>query len=346
MARQQEHSIADIAEHIAAHVSNGDSTKLISGAAGLQAATHDAISFIADQRYLPQLSASRAGAIICTEELAAKCPKHVVLLVVAEPMQAWLKLLHLFTRPDSAITGTIHPTAIVPDSCSIAPGVSIGPYVVLGERVTIATGTTVAAHCSLADDVTLGENCHLYPRVTLYSDVQCGKRCIFHAGAVLGADGFGNVRDRHLHWQKIPQLGGLRIGNDVEIGANTTIDCGALEDSIIEDGVKIDNMVYAAHNVDIGAHTAIAAGTIIAGTVKIGKHCIIAGGCAINGHISICDKVTLTATTSVSKSIYQPGVYSSGSPAQSHHCWKKSEVHYRNLDKIVKRLKNLEKQYD
>ena len=346
MARQQEHSIADIAEHIAASVSSGDSTKLIRRASGLQAASPDAISFIADQRYLPHLLASNAGAIICTKELAAKCSKHACVLVVSEPMQAWLKLLYLFAKPDSAITGSIHPTAIVPDSCHIAPKVSIGPYVVLGERVTIATGTTVAAHCSLADDVTLGENCHLYPRVTLYSDVQCGKRCIFHAGVVLGADGFGNVRDRQAHWQKIQQLGGLRIGNDVEIGANTTIDCGALEDSIIEDGVKIDNMVYAAHNVNIGAHTAIAAGTIIAGTVKIGKHCIIAGGCAINGHISICDKVTLTATTSVSKSIYQSGVYSSGSPAQAHHCWKKSEVHYRNLDKIVKRLKNLEKQYD
>lgn len=336
-------TLKQLAQHLDASTQGADVT--VNQLAGLQSAQTGCASYCADKRYLSALQQTQASVIVTSPELAADCPAGCSLLLVQDPQSAWLKLLGLFAARPKPAPG-IHPSAVVPKSCDIAADVSIGPYSVLGEGVTVGAGTVIAANCQLGDNVVVGASSYLHALVTLYPGVSCGERVILHSGVVIGADGFGNHRDAQGRWHKIPQLGAVVIGNNVEIGANSTIDCGALENSVIADGVRIDNMVYLAHNVSIGADTAIAAGTIVAGTVSIGARCMLGGGCSIGGHLEIVDDVILTATSSVSKSISKAGVYSSGQPVQSNRDWHKSVVHYRNLERIVKRISLLEKKLE
>lgn len=319
----------------------GDAELIVNAAANLENANKNNICFFADKRYLAKLKHSAAGVIITANDYRANCPKGASLLLVNDPQLAWLQVLKMFMPVETPSAG-IHATAIVASSAKVDPSASVGPYCVIGKEVSIAANTAIAAGCTIADNVVIGKDCVLHPRVSLYNAVKIGSRTTIHSGAVIGADGFGNVKDASNHWHTIPHLGSVHIGDDVEIGANTTIDCGALEDSTIKDGVRIDNMVYLAHNVSVGEHTAIAAGTIVAGTVAIGSQCLIGGGCSIAGHLKITDNVILTATSSVSKSITKPGAYSSGQPVQDRREWQKSVVHYRNLSKLVQRIKKLE----
>jgi UDP-3-O-[3-hydroxymyristoyl] glucosamine N-acyltransferase len=211
----------------------------------------------------------------------------------------------------------------------------IGPFVVIGASATIEPNVVIGAHCVLGEGVHIGSHSRLHPHVTVYKGCRLGERCIVHSGVVIGADGFGMAREAGK-WLKIPQVGGVRISNDVEIGANTTIDRGALDDTVIEEGVKLDNQIQVAHNVRIGAHTVIAGCTGISGSTTIGAHCMIGGAVGFVGHITICDHVSISAFTLVTKSITQAGTYTSGMPLMPHAEWLRNAVHLRNLDRIVR----------
>lgn len=311
--------LADIAKNLGLDFS-GPSDLKVTGIASLADARPGQISFLENPKYKKYLQQTQASAVIVSKENAALCK--IPVLISPNPYLTFAKVAQLFdTRPLPQIG--IHATAIVGQDCKIHPKARIGAYCVIGD------GSVIGA-----------DSC-LWPHVTIYDGTQIGERTIIHSGAVIGSDGFGNARDG-ARWFKVPQLGRVVIGNDVEIGANTTIDRGALDDTIIEDGVRLDNQIQVAHNVKIGAHTAIASGTAIAGSTTIGKHCLIAGGAGIGGHIQIADQTIITGMTNVSKNITEPGIYSSATIAQKNLEWRKMTVHLRHLDELFERVKQLE----
>ena len=227
-------------------------------------------------------------------------------------------------------------------SAVIASGAEIGPFVVAGRNVRIGEGSVIGAGCCLGDDTRVGNHARLFANVTVYHGCTIGDRVVLHSGAVIGADGFGIAMDRGS-WVKVPQIGGVVIGDDVEIGANTTVDRGAIEDTVIEEGVKLDNQIQIGHNMRIGAHTAIAACTGVGGSTKIGRHCRIGGASGIAGHIVIADNVEVSAYTGVMKSIEQPGRYTAVYPFEPHAQWRKNAVQLRHLGELAERVRALEK---
>jgi len=331
-------SLAKLAQHLSAQL-NGDPHCEIHGIAPLDKAVAGQISFLHNSQYRSFLTTTQASAVILAPQDAPSYQGNS--LVMANPYLGYAKTAALFV-PNPVVKPGIHPSVVVGINCHIAPTASIAAGCVIGDHVVIGEHTVLGPGCSIGDHCILGANCWLYARVVLYPRVTMGDRVILHSGVVIGSDGFGLVNDKGV-WYKIPQLGGVRMGHDVEVGANTTIDRGALEDTVIEDGVKLDNLIQIAHNVQIGAHTAIASGTAIAGSVCIGKHCMIGGAVGISGHLQIVDGVILTAGTEVSASITQPGVYSSGMPHQPNLQWRKNVTRFKQLDDIARRLKKLEK---
>ena len=331
-------TLAQIAKYVDAKLV-GDANVQISAIAPLANAIAGDLSFIVAEKYLTELEATAASAVIIPPDLAEHWSGNA--LVTTNPYLAYAKAAELFNKKSTVPRG-IHPSVVIGDNCTIAENVYIAANVVIGNNVTIAAGTIIGANTVIGNDCEIGENCEFKAHVTVCDDVHLGKHCIVHSGAILGCDGFGNANDNGV-WHKIPQLGGVRIADDVEIGANTTIDCGTLGDTIIGTGVRIDNLVQIAHNVVIGAHTAIAACCGIAGSTEIGQYCMLAGQVGVNGHIKICDHVILTAKAMVTNSIDKPGVYSSGTGIMEASLWRKSVVHFRNLDKIVKKIKQLGK---
>ncbi|MGB6976126.1 MAG: UDP-3-O-(3-hydroxymyristoyl)glucosamine N-acyltransferase, partial [Gammaproteobacteria bacterium] len=297
------------------------------------------LSFLGNARYRRHLLTTKASAVILTAKEAANCS--TAALIVDDPYLAYAKAATLFQRIPVAYAGK-HPTAIIGQGCQIDKSVSVGAQCVIGNQVKIGANSIIEPGTIIGDEAIIGTDCHLWSRVSLYYRVQIGNRVVIHSGAVLGADGFGLTNEQGV-WHRIPQLGGVVIGDEVEIGANTTIDRGALEDTIIEQGVKLDNLIQVAHNVHIGAHTAIAACVAIGGSTKIGKYCMIGGGATISGHLEITDSVIIIGTAVVSKSISEPGIYSSGTGLMPHREAIKCAARYRQLDDIVKRLKQLEK---
>ena len=263
-------------------------------------------------------------------------------LIAADPYVAFAKIAGLFERTVAASPG-IHPSAVVAASARVAASASIGPFCVIGEQSGIGEGAVLGAHCSIGDRCHVGAQAHLVARVTLVRDVALGKRVLVHPGAVIGADGFGLAFDKN-HWIKVPQLGGVRIGDDCEIGANTTIDRGAIGDTVLEEDVRLDNQIQIAHNVHVGAHTAMAGCAAVAGSARIGRYCLIGGGAGIVGHISIADKVTITARSLVTHSIVEPGEYSSGTPIQDNRAWRRNAARFKHLDELVRRVQQLEKE--
>jgi UDP-3-O-[3-hydroxymyristoyl] glucosamine N-acyltransferase len=330
-------SLQQLAQHLSAEL-HGDPQCEISGVAPLDKATKGQISFLSDPKYQSFLTTTSAAAVILSAKDAAIYTGNK--LVMNNPYLGYAKVATLFI-PKSATKPGIHPTAVIGEHCHIAPTASIGAHCVIGENVTVGANTRIGPGCTIGDSSSVGENCLLHAQVTLYHRVTIGNGTILHSGVVIGADGFGMVNDQGV-WHKIPQLGGVKIGEHVEIGANTAVDRGALEDTVIEDGVKLDNLIQIAHNVHIGAHTAIAGGTVVAGSVKIGKYCMIGGGVAISGHLQITDKVILTAKAEVGHSITEPGIYSSGMPYQPNLQWRKNITRFRQLDEMARRLKRLE----
>lgn len=317
---------------------NGAPDQTITGLATLESAGPSHISFYSNRRFHQALTRTRAGAVILRAEDVDECP--VPALVSDNPYASYARLSQLFAPPPVGEPG-IHPSAIVAPGARIAPDASIGPHVVIGAGTIVDARARIGANCVIGRDCHLGIDARLMPNVTLYDGVHLGARVLVHSAAVLGADGFGFASDGEGH-HKIAQLGGVSIGDDVEIGAGTTIDRGALDDTVIEAGVKIDNQVQIAHNVRVGANTVICGCSAIAGSSVIGKNCIIAGAVGIINHVSICDRVTVTAMSLVNQSITEPGVYSSGTGLSDTASWRKNIVRFRQLDSISKRLQSLE----
>ncbi|HUP97468.1 MAG TPA: UDP-3-O-(3-hydroxymyristoyl)glucosamine N-acyltransferase [Usitatibacter sp.] len=312
----------------------GEVTQPLTGVSTLDSAGPTQIAFLANPKYRARLATTRAGAVIVGpgDRTAARSP----LIVSENPYAYYARTVALFHPPRAARPG-IHPSAQVAPDARIGAGVEIGPFAVVGAGTGVGEGASIGAHCVLGDGVELGAGTRLYPRVTVYDGCHVGARCIVHSGVVIGADGFGMARDAG-RWLKIPQVGSVRIGDDVEVGANTTIDRGALDDTVIGDGVKLDNQIQVGHNVVIGAHTVIAGCTGISGSVTIGRDCMIGGAVGIVGHLSICDGVTISGFSFVTKSITQPGTYTSGTPAMPHAEWLRNTAHLRHLDEIVRRV--------
>ena len=236
----------------------------------------------------------------------------------------------------------MHASAVVHDTASIADSANLAANVVVGERSTIGADVYLGPGTVVGPDCVVGDACRLIANVTLVRDVTTGARCIVHPGVVIGADGFGNAMTPD-GWIKVPQLGGVRIGDDVEVGANTTIDCGALENTIIGNGVRIDNLCMIAHNVQVGEHTAMAAMVGIAGSTRIGKRCLFAGKAGAVGHITVCDDVVVAAKTFLSKDVTKPGTYAASFPADVAGSWAKQLARFRRLGQLIERVSKLEK---
>ena len=317
----------------------GDGTRTIRQIAPLDRATSDEIGFVAQTKYLAQLATTGAGAVILPPDARDAC--ELPRILTPNPYLYFARVSALLNPPPHPPVG-VHPTATVAPDAQVAVDASVGPGAVIGAGARVGARSVIGPNCVLGDGAAIGTDCLLHANVTVYHGCEIGDRAILHSGCVIGSDGFG-FAPNDGRWEKIPQIGRVRIGDDVEIGACTTIDRGALEDTVIEDGVKLDNLIQVAHNVTIGAHTAIAACTGIAGSAKIGRHCTIGGAAMIFGHIEIADGTRISTNTLITKSLPRPGTYTSALPFSEHEVWQKNAVHMRNLDKLVQRVKELEK---
>jgi UDP-3-O-[3-hydroxymyristoyl] glucosamine N-acyltransferase len=337
------YTLADLAARFGLEL-RGDGTHTITGVGTLQAAAAHQLSFLANPLYRPQLAATQAGAVVLRADDAAA--NRANSLIAADPYVAFAKIAALFERMPAAVSG-VHPSAVIAAGAQIAASASVGPLCVVSEGARVEDGAVLGPHCVVGERCIVGAQARLVARVTLVCDVTLGKRVLVHPGAVIGADGFGLAFDRsafdHGGWIKVPQLGGVRIGDDCEIGANTTIDRGALEDTVLEEDVRLDNQIQIAHNVRIGAHTAMAGCAAVAGSAKIGRYCLIGGGAGILGHLELADRVTVTARALVTHSIHSAGEYSSGVPIQESRQWRRNAARFKHLDELVRRVQVLEK---
>lgn len=317
----------------------GNGEVCITGVGTLAGAGPDELSFLSNPAYRTQLPHTRAGAVLVREAEAGTCPSAA--LIASDPYIAFAKIAALFEHLPARTPG-VHPSALVAADATIAANASVGPFCVIEEGAHIKEGAVLGPHCLIGRDCIVGEQSRLVAGVTLVARVMLGRRVLVHPGAVIGSDGFGLAFD-HDHWIKVPQLGGVRIGDDCEIGANTTIDRGALEDTVLENDVRLDNQIQIAHNVLVGAHTAMAGCAAVAGSTKIGRYCLIGGAAGILGHLTIADRVTITAMSLVTHSIHSAGEYSSGTPVQENREWRKNAARFKHLDEFARRLKALEK---
>ena len=313
----------------------GDESLQVSSINSLGSANEQALSYLSGEKHLPALKNTQAGVVILRKDHLTLCPTNA--LVVDDPYLAFAKISHLFDIQPSALDG-ISPSANIANA-KIGSNVAIGENVVLGNNCIIGANTTIGANTSIGNDAFIHDN------VSIMHNSIIGNEVEIFPGAVIGADGFGNARDQQGKWHKIAHLGSVIIGNQVSIGANTTIDRGTLENTKIDDGVRIDNLVHIAHNVSIGEDSAIAACTGIAGSTTLGKRCMIGGMVGIVGHLNICDDVVVNATSTVDKDISKPGVYTGIFPLMPHKRWQNIGIWLTKLDKIVKhlniKLKNL-----
>ena len=337
----------------------GDRSHRVGSLAPLDQAGPDQLAFLANPKYLSQVEATRAGAVLITAEdlskLGVGAPEGGVhgarnFIVTPNPYAYFARVAQTFIdmAAPKAMPG-VHASATIDPSAQIAPSAVIGPHVTVEAGAVIGEHVRLDANVVIGRGTQIGAGSHLYPNVSVYYGCRIGERVIIHAGAVIGSDGFGFAPDfvgdgeaRTGSWVKIPQVGAVSIGPDVEIGANTTIDRGAMADTVIEESVKIDNLVQIGHNCRIGAYTVIAGCAGIAGSTTIGRHCMIGGAVGIAGHVTLADHVIVTAKSGVSKSLLKPGMYTSAFPAVNHGDWNKSAALLRNLDKLRDRIKALE----
>ncbi|MCC6206820.1 MAG: UDP-3-O-(3-hydroxymyristoyl)glucosamine N-acyltransferase [Gammaproteobacteria bacterium] len=333
-----EFSLGDLAERFGGEV-HGDGACMIHAVATLEQAGPGEITFLANPHYRGLLAGTNASAVILAPRFVGDCPTHA--LVTDNPYSVYARVAQLL-YPSRRLVPGVHRSACVEASSVLKEGVSIGANAVIGAQVRVGRDVRIGPGCVVEDGVEIGAGSTLVANVTVCHGSRIGERALIHPGVVIGADGFGFARDRE-GWIKIPQLGCVIIGDDVEVGANTTIDRGALEDTVIEEGVKLDNQIQVAHNVRIGAHTAIAGCTGIAGSTRIGRRCAIGGGVGILGHLEIADDVQITARTLVTHSITASGSYSSGTPLEATAAWRKNHVRMKQLDDMAKRLSELER---
>ncbi len=334
-------TLGQIAAAIGARLRGGDASVRVTGVATLQNAQPQHISFLTNPRYRQYLKSTRACAVILSQRDADSYA--IPALVSANPHATYARAAALFTHHTRHHPG-IHPTAVVSPGAQIAKSAWIGPLCTVEEGAIIEKQVFVGPHCVIGERVVLGAETYLIANVTVCHDVRIGQRVLVHPGAVIGSDGFGLAHEDN-HWIKVPQLGNVQVGNEVEIGANTTIDRGTLEDTIIEEGVKLDNQIQVAHNVHIGAHTAIAGCVGIAGSARIGRHCVLGGGVGIAGHLDIVDHVRITGMSLVTQSLTKPGTYSSGLSVEPNRLWNKISARLRKLDNLARRLTALEKKH-
>jgi len=324
---QEEFSLGELAVRFGLTL-HGEPGLKVRSVATLSRAESGSLSFLANSRYPRQLETTRATAVVVSAEDAAHSP--VAALIHPNPYLAYTRIATLM-HPQASHTPGIHPSAVVSSRARAAASASIGPLVVVEDDAEIGERVALGPGCVVQRGARIGADSVLVSRVNLYPGVSLGKRCILHAGAVVGADGFGFAQNSGS-WVKVPQVGSVRIGDDVEIGANTTIDRGAIDDTVVEDGVKLDNQIQVGHNVVIGAHTAIAACTGISGSTVIGQRCMIGGMVGFAGHLTIADDVVVTGCSLVSASIKQAGSYSSGMPTVETRLWRRMVAHLRRLD--------------
>ncbi|HHL2457936.1 TPA: UDP-3-O-(3-hydroxymyristoyl)glucosamine N-acyltransferase [Yersinia enterocolitica] len=333
--------LADLAQQLDAQV-HGDGDLVITGIASMHSAEPSQITFLSNSRYQEQLATCNAGAVVLTEADLPFCKSAA--LVVKNPYLTYARMAQIMdTTPQPA--QDIAPSAVISPQATLGENISIGANAVIESGVVLGDNVVIGAGCFIGKNTHIGAGSRLWANVSVYHEVVIGKNCLIQSGTVIGADGFGYANDRG-NWIKIPQLGSVHIGDRVEIGACTTIDRGALDNTIIGNGVIIDNQCQIAHNVVIGDNTAVAGGVIMAGSLKVGRYCMIGGASVINGHMEICDKVTITGMGMVMRPITEPGLYSSGIPLQPNKVWRKTAALVMNIDGINKRLKAIERKID
>ena len=316
----------------------GDAAVRIRQVAPLETAGPEDLSFLTNRKYQKQLSTTRAAAVLLAEDCAeaTQLPR----IVCKNPYASYARIATLI-NPENRPAAGIHANAVVDAQASVAASASVGPCAVIEKGAEIGDGAAIGANCFIGEGVRIGAHTRLHPNATVYHDCVIGERVILHSGVVIGSDGFGMAMDAG-RWLKIPQIGRVVIGDDVEIGASTTIDRGAMDDTVIEEGVKLDNQIQIGHNCHIGAHTAIAGCTGIAGSTRIGKYCMLGGNAMISGHLTIADRVVVSGGTLVAKSITAPGTYTSVFPMQPHAQWLKNAALVRHLHELMERIRRLE----
>lgn len=320
----------------------GDSDTRIYQIATLENAQSGHLTFLASNKYRDWLASTQASAVIVrtADAEATQLPR-----IVCDDPYLYFAKVSAFLNPLPPVVPGIHSSAVIGEGAWIDPTAHIAPHVVIGAAARVGAGTVIMSGCNIGAGTTIGDNVILYPNVVVYFDCVLGSRLIAHSGVVIGADGFGMAMDGD-RWMKIPQIGRVVIGDDVEIGSNTTIDRGALDDTVIEDGVKLDNQIQVAHNVRIGAHTAIAGCVGIAGSTTIGRYCRIGGSAGILGHLSIADHVEISSFTLIGKSIREKGSYTGIFPFSSNEEWRKNAVHLRHLDELADKIKSLQQEIE
>ena len=333
----KQYTLAQISEFLDASL-DGDASHCIEKIATLANAKETDIAFLANKKYRAQLDDTQAGAVIISEKEANLFSGNK--LVVKDAYIAYAKLAQMMDTTPACASG-VHPSAVVDSTAQLGENVSIAANAVISAGVILGDNVQIGAGSFVGENTKIAQGTKLWANVSVYHDIEIGENCLFQSGAVIGSDGFGYANEAGK-WIKIPQLGRVIIGNRVEIGANTTIDRGALDDTVIHDDVILDNQIQIAHNVEIGQGSAMAACSVIAGSTKMGKYCQVAGLVGINGHIEICDGVMLTGMTMVTKSITEPGAYSSGMPHTTNKEWRRNMAHFRNLSDFEERIKSLE----
>ena len=329
------YTLAELAERFGLIV-RGDGATRVERVGTLSSAAPRRLSFLANPRYRGEIPGSNAAAVVLREADAGLWP-HAA-LVAKDPYAAFAKIAALFETAPAREPG-IHPSAVVDSTARIDPSVHVGPFVAIGARSVVQAGAAIGPGCVVGDDCTVGAESELVARVTLVTRVRLGRRVRIHPGAVIGAAGFGLAMENGA-WLNVPQLGGVVIGDDCEIGANTSIDRGALEDTVLEEDVRLDNQIQIGHNVHIGAHTAMAGCSAAAGSARIGRYCLIGGAAGVLGHITVGDRVTITAMSLVTHSLSGPGEYSSGTPIQDSRSWRRNAARFKQLDATLRRLKS------
>jgi UDP-3-O-[3-hydroxymyristoyl] glucosamine N-acyltransferase len=336
---QSHFSLADLSDRFGLRL-QGDPDYRVSGIATLSGASGSDISFLSNPSYRAQLHSTQAGAVILGQDDADTCP--VNCLISDDPYSSYARIAGLFCPQPTALPG-IHESAVVDDSARIGAKVHVGAQAVIGPGCEIGEGASIGPGCVLLSNCRIGAEATLVANVTLCEGVVLGKRVIIHPGAVIGADGFGLAFDKD-HWIKVPQMGSVEIGDDSEIGANTTIDRGAIDNTVLEEDVRIDNLVQIGHNVHIGAHSALAGCVGISGSTRIGRYCLFAGRSGASGHLDIADRTTVLAASVVLKSITEPGTtWSNSIPAQPGREWNRTLANLKRLDPLKRRLRALEK---
>lgn len=344
-------SIAELAAQFSARLV-GDGQVEVSGFAPLSDAKQNQLAFLANPLYRNEALSSQAGCLIVSEadhvflNSQANTKAHNF-LITQNPYALFARISQLFEKQSAEVSvAGIHPSAVIEEGAIVAPSATIGPFCHIGKNAKVGEATVLKANVALGDNATIGNGSLIYPNVTIYHGCQLGDRVIIHSGTVVGSDGFGFAPDLAAgEWVKVPQVGKVVIGSDVEIGSNTSVDRGAMADTVIEDGCKIDNLVQIAHNVHIGSLTVIAGNTAVAGSTRIGKMCMIGGSTSFSGHLTIADRTTISGGTTIIRSIEQPGQhYTSIFPMLPHADWEKNAAILRSLDKMRARVKELEKQ--